>query len=67
MNDAEYTIIDITGTRGDTLTILESATPSAPIAMPIDPYINNGLRPRRSTVKTATSVNMMFTIPIITV
>ena len=44
-----------------------SATPSAPIAMPIEPQMSRGLRPSFSTVNTATSVNDMFTIPMITV
>ena len=44
-----------------------SATPKAPSAIPSEPVISNGLRPHRSTVKMATSVNKIFTTPIITV
>ncbi len=33
------------------------ATPSAPIAMPMEPEMSKGLRPNFSTVKTATQVN----------
>ena len=43
------------------------ATPNAPTAIPMEPKISNGLRPNFSTVNTATSVNEIFTIPIITV
>ena len=67
MNDAEYTIIETTGTSGDTLTTFDSATPIAPSAIPIEPHINKGLRPSFSTVNTATRVKTMFTIPMITV
>ena len=43
------------------------ATPKAPAAMPMEPKISNGLRPSFSTVKTATSVNEIFTTPMMTV
>ncbi len=56
-----------TGTMGGTVTRLDIATPNAPTAMPIEPQINNGLRPSFSTVNTATSVNEMLTIPMMTV
>ena len=44
-----------------------TATPAAPTAMPIEPQMSSGLRPNFSTVNTATSVNEIFTTPIITV
>ena len=43
------------------------ATAKAPKAIPIEPTINNGLRPNLSTVKMATNVKTIFTIPMITV
>ena len=44
-----------------------SATSNAPMAMPMEPVMSSGLRPHFSTVKIATSVNVMFTTPMITV
>ena len=43
------------------------ATPRAPIAMPIEPQMRRGLRPSFSTVNTATRVNEILTIPMMTV
>jgi len=43
------------------------ATPRAPTAIPMEPQISKGLRPNFSTVNTATKVNEMFTIPMMTV
>ena len=41
-------------------------TPNAPMAIPSEPTMSNGLRPNFSTVNTASNVNDMFTTPIIT-
>ncbi len=38
-----------------------------PMSIPIEPTIRSGLRPTLSTVKIATTVNTMFTMPITTV
>ncbi len=67
MKHALYTMMLTTGTTGGTATRLLRATPAAPTAIPIEPHMSRGLRPRRSTVNTATSVNEMLTMPIITV
>ena len=37
------------------------------MAMPMEPHMSRGLRPRRSTVNTATRVKVMLTTPITTV
>src|SRR5699024_8746929 len=41
-----------------------AATPNIPIAIPMDPNINRGLRPHLSTVIIATTVKITFTNPI---
>ena len=67
MNEALYTIIEsIVTTLSEALPKVR-ATPKAPIAMPTLPVMSNGLRPKRSTVNTAISVNRMLTTPITTV
>ena len=43
------------------------ATPNIPMAIPIDPVINKGFLPKRSTVKIAITVKITFTNPIIIV
>ncbi len=67
MKQAEYSMMLTTGTAEGTSITLLKATPSAPIPIPSEPVISSGLRPRRSTVNMATSVNDMLTIPMITV
>ena len=67
MKNAAYTITENTGRIPLIPMLSHIATANAPTAIPIEPIISNGLRPKRSTVKIATSVNTMFTIPMITV
>ena len=64
---AAYTITDNTGTSPLIASWSHMATAKAPNAIPMEPIINKGLRPNLSTVKTATSVNRIFTTPMITV
>ena len=52
---------------GSPVTMLQSATPKAPTAIPMEPEISNGLRPHFSTVNTASKVNRIFTTPMSTV
>ena len=52
---------------GRPVTMLQRATPKAPIAIPMEPEMSNGLRPHFSTVNTANRVNSILTIPIRTV
>ena len=67
INDAEYTIMLITEMIGGNDTMLQRATLNAPIPIPMEPVISRGLRPNFSTVNTATRVNEILTIPIMTV
>ena len=67
MKKAAYTMMESTGRTPLIAMLSHIATANAPTAIPIDPIISNGLRPKRSTVKIATNVKIMFTIPIITV
>ena len=68
MNEALYTMMLITGNIGGSPgIILQSATPKAPMTMPMEPEISSGLRPHFSTVKTASRVNRMLMIPMMTV
>ena len=52
---------------GSPATTLQRATPKAPIAIPIEPEMSSGLRPHFSTVKTASNVNRILMIPMMTV
>ena len=67
MKKAAYTITDSTGSIPLTPMLSHKATANAPAAIPMDPMMSKGLRPKRSTVKMATSVKIMLTIPIMTV
>ena len=67
IKNAAYTITETTGKIPFIAMLSHIATANAPTAIPIEPIINSGLRQKRSTVKIATNVKMMFTIPIITV
>ena len=68
MNEAEYTIMLITPTMpGSPGSTAARATPRAPTAIPSEPVMSSGLRPSFSTVKMATRVKVMFTIPMSTV
>ena len=67
MKKAAYTIMERTGMIPLRPILSHIATANAPIAIPIDPIINNGLRPNLSTVKIAMRVKRILTIPIITV
>ena len=60
-------MIETTGTMGAVSMTFEMATPKAPMAMPIEPQISRGLRPSFSTENTATRVNDMLTMPMMTV
>ncbi len=51
---------------GRPVTMLQSYR-KAPIAIPMEPEMSNGLRPHFSTVNTANRVNSILTIPIRTV
>ena len=44
-----------------------AARAAMPIIMPADPMMSSGLRPTLSTVKIATTVRMMLTMPMTTV
>ena len=67
MKDALYTIILSMVTRLRLSLPNVTATPNAPIAIPMEPTISKGFLPSFSTVNTATRVNNMFTTPITTV
>ena len=44
-----------------------AARAAMPIIMPVEPMMSSGLRPTLSTVKIATTVKMMLTMPMTTV
>ena len=67
MKKAAYTMTDSTGSSPLMPILSHKATAKAPTAIPTEPMISNGFRPKRSTVKIAISVKTILTMPMMTV